>query len=91
MGLNFFIYMVKSVASAKISRTMEFKKFFWATIIGTVISAVVGILMALRGLGAWALVAQQSSNALIDTVLLLVVTKIKFVPQFSITRSGSFS
>ena len=86
MGLNFFIYMVKSVASAKISRTMEFKKFFWATLVGTVLSAVVGILMALRGLGAWALVAQQSTNVLIDTILLLVVTKIKFVPQFSIKR-----
>ena len=86
MGLNFFVYMVKSVASAKISRTLEFKKFFLATIVGTVISAFVGIGMALNGFGAWALVAQQSSNALIDTVLLLLTTRIKFVPKFSLKR-----
>ena len=86
MGLNFFIYMVKSVASAKISRTMEFKKYFWATIGGTVISAVVGITMAKMGMGAWALVAQQSTNAFVDTVMLLWATKIKFVFKCSFTR-----
>lgn len=86
MGLNFFVYMVKSVVSAKISRTLEFKKFFLATIVGTAISAVVGIAMAYNGMGAWALVAQQSTNAIIDTILLIVVTKIKFVFRFSFKR-----
>ncbi len=86
MGLNFFIYMIKSVTSAKISRSLAFKKYFLATIGGTVASAIVGITMALNGMGAWALVAQQSTNALIGTLTLLYTTKIKFVFKFSITR-----
>ncbi len=86
MGLNFFIYMVKSVVSAKISRTMEFKRFFFATIGGTIVSAIVGVIMALNGMGAWALVAQQTTNAVIDTVLLLYATKIKFVFKCSFER-----
>ena len=39
-----------------------FKKFFWATIGGTIVAAIVGIGMALNGLGVWALIAQQLIN-----------------------------
>ncbi|MBO7214973.1 MAG: oligosaccharide flippase family protein [Clostridia bacterium] len=79
MGLGFFVYMTKSVVNAKISRNMQFKKFFFATIGGTIMSAVVGVWMALNGFGPWALVAQQLTNAVIDTIILLIISKIKFV------------
>ena len=86
MGLSFFINGVKAVVCAKISNDLQFKKFFVATLSGTVFSAVLGITMALKGFGAWALVAQQMSNSLIDTVILLFVSGIRFVPRFSLTR-----
>lgn len=79
MGLTLFINAIKSIVCAYISNHMIFKKYFWATLIGTIISGIVGISMAYSGFGCWALVAQQMTNALIDTLLLFITTKVKFV------------
>ena len=78
MALTFFISAYKGVLCAYISSTLQFKKFFLSTIGGTVISAVVGIWMAVRGFGPWALVAQQMTNTTIDALILTITTKIKF-------------
>lgn len=86
MGLTFFINAVKSVLSAYTSNHLQFRKFFFSTIIGTVISAVVGIGMALHGMGAWALVAQQMTNSFIDTLVLFFTTRIHFVRVKNIKR-----
>lgn len=92
MGLTFFINGVKAVVCAKVSSELKFRMFFWSTFIGTAISAVVGIIMALKGFGAWALVAQQMTNSFIDTIVLLFASKIHFVWKFSIERfKGLFS
>ncbi len=86
MGLGFFINTFKGVVCAQVSNNMEFRKFFWATIVGTVVSAVIGITMALKGYGPWALVAQQMSNAVIDTIVLFFTIKFRFVFQISFKR-----
>lgn len=78
MGVSFFISAYKGVLCAYISSTLQFKKFFFSTIGGTIISAVVGILMALEGFGPWSLVAQQMTNTVIDTLILNITTKVKF-------------
>lgn len=79
MGLTFFVNAFKGVICAKVSNNMEFRKFFMATIVGTIASAVVGITMALKGCGPWALVAQQMTNSVIDTIVLVFATKFRFV------------
>lgn len=81
MGIVLIINALKSVLCAYISSRLEFRKFFFATIGGTLVSAVIGIVMAIKGYGPWALVAQQMSNSLIDTLILYLSTrfKIKFV------------
>ena len=43
MGIVLPINAVKSVVCAYISSSLQFKKFFFATIVGTLISAVIGI------------------------------------------------
>lgn len=86
MSLSLPIYAVKSVVCAYISSNLQFRKFFFATIVGTVISAVIGIYMALNGFGAWALVAQQMTNTVIDTVILLATTRLPLVLKISISR-----
>ena len=86
MGLILPVSALKSIVCAYISVHLDFKKFFFATIIGTVISAVVGIAMAKHGFGAWALVAQQMTNTVIDTIILCVITRIKFVPKLSLKK-----
>ncbi|MBQ4067496.1 MAG: lipopolysaccharide biosynthesis protein [Clostridia bacterium] len=86
MGLTLIVNAVKSVLCAYVSSTLQFKKFFYSTIIGTVISAFVGIALALMGFGPWALVAQQMTNTCIDTLILFLTTKIRFVLAFSWKR-----
>lgn len=86
MALTFFINAVKSVLTAYTSSRLQFRKFFFSTIIGTVISAVVGVWMALAGFGAWALVAQQMSNSFIDTVVLFCSTRLNIKFAFSWKR-----
>lgn len=86
MGLTLIVNAVKSVLCAYVSSTLQFRKFFYSTLIGTVISAVVGIVMALKGFGPWALVAQQMTNTCIDTLVLFITTRVRFMLVFSFRR-----
>ena len=79
MGITLIINAVKSVVCAYISNKLQFKKFFFATLGGTLISAVVGVCMALKGFGPWALIAQNMTNSLIDTLILFATTKLRIL------------
>lgn len=78
MGVILIINAIKSVLCAYISSKLQFKKFFFSTLGGTAISAIVGIIMASRGYGAWALVFQQLTNSTIDTIILFITTGERF-------------
>jgi len=83
---------VKNVQQAYVSRHMLFKRFFFATIGGTIGAAVVGITMAYLGCGVWALVAQMLFNATIDTIILWITVKWRPKKMFSFQRlKGLFS
>lgn len=86
MGLTLPIAGIKSIWCAYISSRLEFRKFFFATIIGTLISAVVGIWMAIKGYGVWALVAQQMVNTTIDTIILIVTTRLHIKLKISFSK-----
>lgn len=75
MGLRLPIAAINSVQQAYVSRKMQFRKFFIATLFGTIISGVVGIVLAYEGFGVWALVAQYLTNVTIDTIVLWFVVK----------------
>ena len=86
LGLQVVISGVKNVYQAWVSRNMQFPKFFFATLGGTLGAAVIGITMALRGWGVWALVAQHLFNMLTDTVILCFTVKWRPKRMFSFTR-----
>lgn len=86
LSLVIVISGIKNVQQAYVSRNMLFKKFFIATSIGTLISAIISIIMAYKGYGVWAIVAQNIINNLIDTLLLWIIIKWKPKLQFSFTR-----
>ena len=73
LGLRLILTSLNTIQQAHIQREMRFKKFFIATLFGTVISCVVGIILAYCGYGVWALVAQYLTNTTIDTVVLVFV------------------
>lgn len=74
-GTTILISGLKNVQQAYVSKTLQFKKFFMATLGGTIFSGVLGITMAYLGFGTWALVAQTLSNTLIDTIILWIIVK----------------
>lgn len=86
LGFTVVISGIKNVQQAYVSRNMLFKKFFFSTLGGTIISGVIGIIMALKGLGIWALVEQQVVNLLIDTIILWITVKWRPEFKFSFAR-----
>lgn len=72
LGLTMIISGVKNTQMSYVSKNMQFKKFFYATLGGTFIAAFVGIIMAYLGFGVWSIVAQYLINNLIDTIILWV-------------------
>ena len=83
LGVQLFLGSLNSIQRAFVSRHLEFKKFFWSTLFGTIASAFVGIIMALKGAGPWAIVFQHLTNVLIDSIILLIVIKWKPKLRFS--------
>ena len=92
LSLTLIISGVKNIQQAYVSRNMLFKKFFFATLGGTLGAAVIGIWMAWKGYGVWALVAQHLFNATLDTIILWVTVKWRPKRAFSLERlKGLFS
>ena len=86
LSVTILISGVKNVQHAYVSKTLQFRKFFFATLAGTIAAAVVGIWMAYHGFGVWALVAQQVTNIAVDTVLLWLTVKWRPTLVFSLKR-----
>ena len=86
ISLTIVISGVKGIQQSYVSRNMLFKRFFFATLGGTIFSAVLGIWMAYAGAGVWAIVAQQLSNTTIDTLILWITVKWHPQKEFSWER-----
>ena len=86
ISLIIVISGVKGVQQSYVSRNMLFKRFFYATLGGTIFSAFLGIAMAYAGFGVWAIVAQQLSNTAIDTIILWITVKWRPKLMFSWKR-----
>lgn len=86
MSLKLPIAAFSTIQQAYVTNKMIFKKFFFSTILGTLVSAIVGITMALNGFGVWALVAQYLTNSCIDTIVLFVTVNWRPKIIFSKTR-----
>lgn len=88
LSFRIVIASVNSVQQAYVSRNMLFKRFFWSTLFGTLFSGVIGIIMAYRGYGIWAIVAQYLTNTCIDTIVLWITVKWRPEKYFSFKNLG---
>ena len=88
LGLTIVVSGVKNVQQAYVAKTMQFRRFFFATLGGTVFSAVVGITLAYLGYGVWALVFQQLLNVTVNTAILWLTVGWKPKRMFSWKRLG---
>ena len=80
LAITLFFGALNSVQNAMVSKTMQFKRFFFSSTFGVLGSGIVGIFCAKLGFGVWALVIQQlTSNFLISIILWFTV---KWRPKF---------
>lgn len=87
LGIRVLFSGFNSIQRAWIQKKLEFKKFFYATSVGVLVSAIIGIYMAYTGFGVWALVAQYLSNTVLGTIVLIFVDDWKPRLQFSWERA----
>ncbi len=88
LGLTIVVAGVKNVQQAYVSKTMQFRRFFFSTLGGTLFSAAVGIAMAYMGYGIWALVMQQLLNVTVNTAILWLTVGWRPKLMFSLQRLG---
>ncbi|MDO4488462.1 MAG: lipopolysaccharide biosynthesis protein [Eubacteriales bacterium] len=86
LSVILFFGAATSVLIAMVSRRMDFRIQCIATIVADIISGIVGILAAIRGLGTWALVLQQLIKNLLLMILLMVLLKWAPKASFSLSR-----
>lgn len=86
IGITLIVSGVKNIQSAYVSRHLLFKRFFFATLGGTIGAGVIGILMAVEGFGVWALITQSLFNNFVDTIILWITVKWRPKKQFSFSR-----
>lgn len=66
---------INSVQRAYISKMMLFDKLFKSSFISVVISGIIGIVLAYRGFGVWALVVQYVLSQFLNSVILWIIVK----------------
>lgn len=86
LAITLFFGAVTSVQNAAVARRMEFKGLFFATLAAVIISGILSIGMAYKGMGVWALVGQQLAYYFF--LMLVLFKTVSWKPQllFSITR-----
>lgn len=75
IGLSVFINSLAVVQRAKLSIKLDFKTQAKASLIGVVVSGIIGISMAHNNYGVWALAGQLISRTLINSILLWYFSK----------------
>lgn len=80
VSLTLFFGAINSVQSAYVAKKMQFKNFFYSSVIAVFVSGVVGICFAYIGFGVWALVIQHLVNNVLTVVVLLFT--VSWRPKF---------
>ncbi len=86
LSLTLIISGVKNIQHAYVAKTMQFKRFFFATLGGTIGAAIIGVYLAYKGFGVWALVAQHVFNTAVDALILWITVKWRPKRMFSWER-----
>ena len=87
LALILIINAYNSIQVAKITRNLEFRKIFRATVISAVISGGLGVVAAIANAGIWALVIQQLTYQILSCIVL--ATQVNWRPKlvFEIKRA----
>ncbi len=76
-SIQIILQGIHSIPFAYVSKKMEFKKNYVATIMGVLVSSGFSLLLAFTGFGVWALVFTTSIEVLISATVLWVFTRLR--------------
>lgn len=88
-ALNIIFYAINSIQRAYVAKKMLFNKLFYSSFSSVFISGLIGIIMAYKGYGIWALIAQSISSQFIICIVMWFTIKWKPLLEFSTLRFKS--
>jgi len=83
-SFSLLIGAFNSVQVAKATREMRFRAMMICSLVSTVLSGVVGIILALLGFGLWALVVYTMVQELLYSIVLLMFSR--WLPEFCFSK-----
>ena len=83
LGFQIIIHGFSSVQSTILTKNIDFKSRAKISVTRNIISGCIGLFLAWKGYGVWALVAQALSGSLLSTILLWFATKWRPMLRFS--------
>ncbi|GET13137.1 colanic acid exporter [Ligilactobacillus agilis] len=86
LALKLPLSAFNAIQQAYVSKKMLFKKIFISTTVSSIISGIVGIIVAYLGYGIWALVVQYILNTIIISIALFV--QLDWHPQLKFSWSS---
>ena len=75
LSLTLPISAISAVNRTKLQINLNFKTQTKVTLTSVILSGIIGIILAYKGFGVWALVVQAVSNSMFDTTLLFLFVK----------------
>lgn len=86
----FLLLAIQIIPSAVLARKMEFKKISIISAIANISAAIVTFVLAISGYGFWSLIIGEIVAISLQTVMVLMISPIKFLPEFSISEVKPF-
>lgn len=80
LSLTLFLGVFNSIQNTIIIKNMEFKKEFFSSLIAVFFSGILGIILAYKNYGVWALVYQQLANQFL--ICLILWNIVRWRPKF---------
>ncbi len=87
LSVTLFFGAVTSVQSAVVARNMEFRRLCLASLFAALCSGIIGVFLAARGFGLWALAMQQFFYSFFIMIMLLFLVKWRPRLLFSVKKA----
>jgi len=84
LSIIVFFNSFNSIQRAFVSRHMLFRKLFYVNGIAILVSGIVGIFMAYKGFGVWALVGQSITSSVVCSIIMWF--SVKWRPTFEFSK-----
>jgi O-antigen/teichoic acid export membrane protein len=86
LSLGFAVTSLATIQTSLLTREMNFRALEIRKMVGALVGAVVGITLAAKGFGPWAIVAQQTAVIFTSTILLWAF--MPWRPRFTFSRAS---